>query len=276
MAHDDEFLDLVDDPGHPVLEPGNPADAALLTLMAQVAVSDGTVDDRELAFLQRVLPNRDRAALKDWAIRAGGQAIDLRAFARALRTPEERWKGLRFAVRMAWKDGVLHDEERGFLGRLVEALELPDGSLERALNDISGRGAKVIQAKRITAAFHGIRWDSVDWAEGGLEDDLAAVVPKGATAVIRVGIDDVEALGLYQEGIAARFQEGAAWLPWNEIVTYTRGASLGVAVRLHTEESSWTLSDFRLAGVGLLLDRIYGASSRPSSPPPRVELLRGE
>ena len=69
-----------------------------------------------------------QATLEDWGHAVTGpvgtlgeaealarEASPAVAVARALPTAEERWKGLRFAARMAWKDGELQDEERSFL-----------------------------------------------------------------------------------------------------------------------------------------------------------------
>jgi uncharacterized tellurite resistance protein B-like protein len=276
MARVDEFLELVDDPRRPAIRPGHPADAALLALLAHVAFADGDVDDTELSFLSRVLPDRDPEALRRWAGDEGARPFDLAAVARALPAVEERWKALRFAVRMAWKDGTIAPEERALLARLVRALGLPADALDRVLGDLFGRGAGTVDAARITQAFNSLRWDAVDWGDGPLQGDVAAVVPADATAVLRIGIDGIEVAGLYEQGLACAFREGTRWIPWGDIVTYTRVPTLGAAVQLHTEDGrAWTLSDFRLNGMGLLLDRIFGGD-RPSAPAPKVERLRGE
>jgi uncharacterized tellurite resistance protein B-like protein len=277
MARVDEYLELVDDPRRTSLHPGNPADGALHALLAHVAFADGAVTDHELEFLQRVLPGRDPIALRAWAVEAGARPLDLRAVARVLPSVEERWKGLRFAIRMAWKDGTVGREERDVLGRLVEALGLPEGALDRVLGELCGRGDAAIEPARIEDALSKLQWDSVDLAEGPLCDELARVAPPTAEGVVVIRLDGVEVLGLYREGLVGWFREGAAWLPWRDIVTFTRMPTLGAAVQLHTEDGrAWTLADFRLSGLGALLDRIYAGERKPASPRPRVERLRGE
>ncbi len=277
MARVDEFLQLVDDPNRPALDPGIPADDALLSLLTHVAFSDGRVDDSELAFLARVLPDRDPEALREWAMRAGATPLDGEALARALPTPEDRWKGLRFAVRMAWKDGRLAEEEHALLANIVAALDLPPNALQRALGEVNGRGAASIDPARLLAAFQALHLDAVDWSEGPLLGDLAATVPEGATPVLRVGLDGIEFVGLYKEGICGRFREASRWVPWKDVITYTRVTTIGAAMRLHTEDGGvWTLADFRLSGIGTLLDRVFAEAPQKKSAAPKIEQVRGE
>ena len=72
-----------------------------------VLLNGQPLPDAEVEFLSRVLPGRDPDALRQWAITMGSRPFDYRVVAKVLPTEEERWKGLRFAARMAWKDGVL-------------------------------------------------------------------------------------------------------------------------------------------------------------------------
>jgi hypothetical protein len=276
MARVDEFLQLVDDPDRAALEPGNPADAALLSLLTHVAFSDGRVDDSELRFLARVLPDRDPEALRRWAIDSGSRPLDPAALARALPTPEERWKGLRFAVRMAWKDGRLVDAEKELLANIVQALQLPPTALARALSEISGKGVARIESARMKEAWRALDFDALESSEGPLESDLAEGVPEEAMPVIRIALDGVECVGLYEEGICARFVEGTGWIHWKDVVAHTR-LPLGGALQLHTEDgSSFTLADFRLSGLGTLLDRLFAPAAPKKSAAPKIEQVRGE
>jgi tellurite resistance protein len=242
------------------LDATRPADAALLALLAAVAFADGEVDDDEVQFLKRVLPGRTDAALRQWAKAAGARPLKLEAIARALPSMEERWRALRFTVRMAWKDGTLHAGEKDLLEQLCVALEMPPDALARALAELSGRGAATVDPQRIVAQFKELKWDSIDWAEGPVLGPLRKHVPAGCVGVLRVGVDGIEVMGFYREGILASFREGDAFLPWKDIVTFTRAATLGAAVELHTEDGRrYSLPDFRLAGIGQLLDRLYAA-----------------
>lgn len=259
----------------PPLDPSKPADAALLSLLAHIAFADGTVDDDELAFLARVLPGRQPEALRTWARQAGGRPLNFDGIALALPTGEERWRALRFTVRMAWKDGSLAPEERDLLEDLCAALEMPEGALERVLAEVSGRGGATIDPDRILQAFQAMRWDAVDWAKGPVSGPLHKLAPLGAVGVVRVGLDGIEVLGLYREGIVASFREGDAFLAWRDIVTFTRFATLGSSVELHTEDGRrYTLLDFRLSGIGALLDRLFSGAPKKAGAAPVIHVVK--
>jgi hypothetical protein len=275
MARVDEYLALLRGESNS-LETGHPADDAMLALLVHVAFSDGHVDDHELAFLQRVLPGRDEESLRTWVQAACADPIDLIAVAKALPTQDERWKGLRFASRMAWKDGYLAVEEQSLLERLADALALPDGAVERTLQETAPRSTP-LEADKIIAALQSMKWSAVQLAGGDLaSDDLKEVVPAGAKMVCRVGLENVEMLAVFDHGVVARFREGISFLPWDDIVTYTRGFGLGTSVQLHTEDGQrHTLVDSRLSGIAVLLDRLFGLE-REKGEPPVVELMRGD
>ena len=84
MPRVDDYLNLVDDPKRHGFTPGHPADDALIALLAHMAFSDGEVHERELDFLQRVLPGRHGADLRMWAMAAGARPLDLDAVAAAV------------------------------------------------------------------------------------------------------------------------------------------------------------------------------------------------
>ena len=77
MPRVNDYLDLVDTPSRQGLTPGDPADDALIALLAHVAFTDGEVDEQELDFLEKVLPGRDREELLAWAETAGSVPLDL-------------------------------------------------------------------------------------------------------------------------------------------------------------------------------------------------------
>lgn len=270
---------MADDPTPQALDANKPEDAALLALLASIAFADGEVDDDEVAFLKRVLPGRTDAALRQWAKAAGARPLKLEAIARALPTPESRWRALRFTVRMAWKDGTLDPAEKNVLENLCAAFELPGDALRRALAELSGRGAATVDPQRIVAQFKQMKWDAIDWAEGPVLGPLKKHAPPGAVGVLRIGVDGIEVMGFYREGIVASFREGDAFLPWKDIVTFTRAATLGAAVQLHTEDGRrYSLPDFRLAGIGQLLDRLYAgeATASTAAAPTIVQLTESE
>lgn len=273
----DDYLGLVDDPGRRALTPGHPADDALLALLVHVAFSDGDVDEREIAFLQRVLPGREHDAMVTWVKQVGAHPLDLAAVAAALPSAEERWKGLRFAARMAWKDGAIQEEERALLARLAQGLELGPRAVDRVLAEMQGRVGGKVPADKIAEAADKVTWNAVQVLDEPVVGPIAEVARQDERPVRVIALDDVVVMALYPEGLAAHFMEGTAFLAWQDLVTYTRVPTFGAAVQLHTEDGRiWTLVDARLRGLTLLLDRLFGAERREATRKPSVVQVRGE
>ena len=70
----------------------------------------------------------------------------------------------------------------------------------------------------------------------------------------------------------------AQFIPWDDLVSYSRSFALGETLLLHTEDGrSYTVVDARLGGLALVLDRIMGSEAPserpPPSNPPVVELI---
>lgn len=276
MTRVDDFLDLVDNPARHALTPGHPADDALLALLVHVAFSDGEVDDAELDFLQRVLPGRDRGQLAAWVAQVGATPLNIRAVAQALPTEDERWKGLRFAARMAWKDGTIEAEERSMLAGLARGLDLGLDAVDRVLAEMQGRVGDRVDPTRLAEAVDGVPWASVQILDEAVSGTIAEAAPRGVQLCRAVALDDVVVAALYAEGLSAHFLEGTAFVTWNDLVTYTRVSTMGAAVQLHTEDGrTWTLVDSRMRGLALVLDRLFGAQ-RARAPKPEVVQLRGE
>lgn len=262
------------------LTPGRPADDALLSLLVSMARTNERMHEREIEFLhtlRRDLP--DRAAVEAWA-RSHTRHVDLHALAAAFATPDEQWKVLRYAARMAWKDGTVEDSERTLLTDLAEVLQLPPGAAERVLREMEPDRGQTFTADRIRACLlRDLHWDAVQLAAGALvSEDLIGVSPPNLEIIARVGLEKVEVMALATQGLVARFREGAAFLPWKQLVTYTRERGLGEALRLHTEDGrSFTLVDSRLAGLAFFLDRLFDPlGGNRETPPPKIDTLRGE
>jgi len=278
MARIDDYLDLVADPDADALVSGDAADDALVALLAHVAFADGDVDDRELDFLERVFPGRERGALREWAIEAGAAELDLAAVADALPSPDERWTGLRFAAHMAWKDGVLTDEEMAFLASLARYLALPEGALDQVIAETVSRTTRPTDPRRVREALAAVKWRAVQSDELALTGDLVDIVPPGAQGIGRVGVEQVEMLGFYDRGLVGRFREGHGFLPWDDIVAYNRVPTMRASVVLRTESGrAWTLVDHRLTGLTTFFDRLFAedAVDTPAAPPV-IRQLRGE
>jgi uncharacterized tellurite resistance protein B-like protein len=265
------------------LVPGRAADDALLSLLASMACSDGTVHDKELEFLQLVrkdLP--DREAVERWARTHAGQGRpkDLSQLSMRILTPDDRWKTLRFAARMAWKDGEIAGSEQQFLRDLSNALSLPEMAVDRVLREMQPDDGQRFTAERILRTLLDVHWDAVQLASGNLvSEDLLGVSPPRLEVVARVGLEKVEVMALTTQGLVARFQEGPSFLPWHELVTYTRQRGLGEGLKLHTEDGrSFTLVDQRLAGLALVLDRLLDEErNQPRDQSTlKIDTLRGD
>lgn len=240
------------------LEPGRPEDDALLMLLASMACSDGEIHERELDFLSKLRPDlgsRDEVA--QWTLQ-NARPVDLSWLAGIIRRPDHQWKTLRYAARMAWMDGELAAEERRDLEALAHALQLPDGSVDRVLREMSPDDGERFTPDRILRTLMESHWDAVQLAAGQLTSpDLVAVSPPNHEVVARVGLERVEVLALCTQGIVGRFQEGAAFVAWGDLVTTTYEPGLGSAVCLHTESGQqFTLVDQRMSGLAGLLHRL--------------------
>jgi hypothetical protein len=135
--------------------------------------------------------------------------------------------------------------------------------------------------ERLLQTLMAVHWDAVQLASGDLcSEDLHAVTPATSEIVARVGLEKVEVMALCTDGVVARFREGAAFLGWHELVTYTRERALGESVRLHTEDGrAFTLVDQRLSGLTVFLDRLLDLSDGkrvPRGDAPKVDTIRGE
>ncbi|MEZ4236894.1 MAG: TerB family tellurite resistance protein [Myxococcota bacterium] len=279
MAKLDDELELASGGGFVL---GREADEAMLSLLASMACSDGAVHPDELAFLGTLRRDLSPADLEAW-VRTHARPRHLQQLPEAIRSPDDRWKTLRFAARMAWKDGEIAGSEQDFLRQLAGVLELPASAVDRVLSEMKPDDGHMFAPERILRALLDVHWDSVQLASGGLvSEDLVGVSPPTAEVVARVGLEKVEVMALCTTGIVARFREGPSFLPWPELVTYTRERGLGAALRLHTEDGrSYTLVDARLAGLALVLDRLMDREeARQGDPsaanPPKIDTLRGE
>lgn len=275
--HDVTLDDTLELEAGSTLQVGRPADDALLGLLASMAFSDGDVHASELDFLVKVRPDLTRDEVHAWAI-THDSPIDPDAIAAVVVDADDRWKVLRFAGRMAWKDGELAKEEHELLDSLAEAMELPAGAVDRVLREMAPDDGKRFTGNRLLRMLMDVRWDAVQLAGGALiSEDLRAVLPDGAELVARVGLDKVEVMAITTGGMLGRFQQGAAYIGWGELVTYTRSFGLGASIQLHTEDGRvYTLVDSRLSGIGPLLDRLLESRPEPSGTAPKVETLRGE
>lgn len=273
MRRLDAVVELLDSHAGSRLKPGTPSDDALLELLGHMAIRDDVFDDAEIALLDRVLPDWNATTLHAWLGQVAATELDLDHIAEALATDDQRWTAIRFVARMAMADQVLDDAERAFLDELAEALELPPDTVDRVLAELD---SPVIDVERLTRILDEMTWGAVDFGQGDVRsEDLMTILPAERTPVRRVGVDGAEVMGLYAEGLAARFLEGVTFLRWEDIVATSRGAGLETTVRLHTEDGRiWSLVDARLGGVGRLLERLRAVPQREVTNPPIIEKVQ--
>jgi|JI10StandDraft_1071094.scaffolds.fasta_scaffold550247_2 uncharacterized tellurite resistance protein B-like protein len=272
MPLESDVLHILESYAGSAIRVGEPADDALLQLLVRMAFADGTIDEGELAMLRGVLPLPDDDALRSWIQRTLYAAPDFSHLAEAFDTDDRRWLALRFAARMAARDGRLADPEHHLLEALAADLHLPPRALDRVLREMHGPPPELLEPEALRGLLDGLNWDATMAAEGGVaSDDLLGVVPAGARPVLRVGVDQAEVLGIYCEGVAGRFLEGPAFLTWRSIVGCGRGEGLESSVRLYTDDGRiWSLIDARLGAIRLLIDRLYRAGDEPTSRPAPV------
>lgn len=259
--------------------PSDPSDEALLALLAAVASSDGDVHEREIDLLARLFPDRPRDALRAEAERRRRSSpMDLLQIADQFGSVDRRLTGLRFAARMAWRDGTLEPAERSLLDQLAAAMDLPPTAVERVLREMRPDLRERLAPDRILRVVQELHWDAVQLASGPIvSPDLAAMLPSDAEVVARVGLDKIEVAGLCTTGIVGRFQDGPAFVAWTDLVSWGRDGALASGARLVTEDGhEYLLVDARLAGICALFDRLLDDRERRRAAPPVFERVRGE
>jgi hypothetical protein len=260
------FLRLIDRPDLPPLEPGDPADPALWGLLVALASDDGRVTADERALLARVRPDLKGPALDGWIASLGTAGLDLAALRALAADADTALDVLRLAARIVALDGDVADGELGQMARIASALGLPATAPRSVLGEVVAEGGPVEPAT-VRDALRNMWWDVLLPSRDPLESDLERVVPASASLLcsIRLGDDEIAALCL--EGIAARWDGGASYVPWDQIAAYTRVPVSGASFHLRTRAGAdHTMTDPRLRDVGALLDLVHGRQPHDSDP----------
>jgi hypothetical protein len=266
MSRVHAYLRLIDDPASTLL-PASAAelgdDRALLALLVHLAFADGIVEGDEFALLQRVRPELSPTDLMAWTMEASGEPMDWDALDTALPEAEDRWAGLRFAARMVCLDGSVTGEELESLREVARYLGLDERSVRRAVDEVVA-SVEAASPEALAEALRNMLWDDLVPDRDDPESELAAVLPTDGDFLCRVlvhgedGADDEEMGAVLREGLALRFDDGPAFIPWSSIQRYTRVPVPGAAFHLHTDDGHRAVSDPRLRDLGKLLDVIYG------------------
>ena len=95
--------------------------------------------------------------------------------------------------------------------------------------------------------------------------ELGAVVPGDAEHVATMLYGDDEVAALYLDGFAAFFEDGARFVRFADIATYTRVPVPGASFHVHTEKEHLKIADGGLRELGQLLDFLYGRDLIPDA-----------
>jgi len=268
MSRVDDYLALIDDPDAPALELGHPADGPLLGLLVHLAYSDGRVQEDEVALLALVRPDLNRDELLNWAGEESLTPFDMSTLREIAATNTGRRNILRFAARMVCLDGDVAEEEVWSLQQLAVVLGLPDDAPEGVVNEIVARGGE-ISRDRVAQSLRNMLWRELIPQRDDLGEALAGLAPSDTDPVCVITLDDEEVAGLFYEGLAAHFDDGPAWIAFDDVDSYTRVPVPGAAFHLHTRDGRHlSMSNPRLRDLGALFDFIYG---RTSPEPPELQ-----
>ena len=101
-------------------------------------------------------------------------------------------------------------------------------------------------------------WGALQVAGGPMESDLQKLCPADEHPIVRLGLERQEVAAIFGNGMVVRALEGPAFIRWSEFVAYTRVATLGASLQIHTESGrTWTLVDTRLRGLSSFFDRLF-------------------
>lgn len=250
MSRLNDWIQLLDDPGH-VLEGSHPSDAPLTAMLVHLAFADGVVQDDELAFFERLMPGLSPSEVGRRVEALAVRPVDLAAIDGLVATPEDRHALLAAAARMVGLDGAVATEEVVHLHRIIDHLGLDRDTLRRALDEVVAPGGPVSPAQVTDAVAHQ-PWDHLIVLPG-------AEGPQGGALIVlaRPGRGDPE-VAVYADALWAHFASGPGWVPWADIVSYTRLPVRGRAFHVRTDAADHTLVDASFRDLGRLLDRVYG------------------
>ncbi len=264
MPRVDAYLALIDDPERPPLDLEHPQDAPLLSLLIALAHSDGEIRDEELALIERICPHRAGPELRAWVEAQGDAALDLRTLANAFPDPVDRWNLVRLATRMMCIDGDIAPEEKEVLADLAAALGLDPGAPDRAVREVVAHGGAV-SAERLRSSLRNMLWRRARPTADPPSGPVAAAAPSCTTPIATVLLDGEAVAAVYLEGLAAQFESGVHFVPWDAIRTYTRVPVPGASFHLKTDDLHLKMSEPRMRDIGALLDYVFGRERIPDA-----------
>ena len=114
-----EFIAVLEDPALPRCQVGGEQAEMLRTLLVHLFFIDLHLDKRELALLERVLPEGNQG---EYVKQVASRKLDLDRLAALFPDPEDRADVITLAEHAAWGDDKVARREQDLLDRLVEKL----------------------------------------------------------------------------------------------------------------------------------------------------------
>lgn len=261
MSTIDELLELIGDPEREVEQPPLAEDDPLMGLLVHLAFSDGVLADDELALLARLRPDLGTHGVRDWLDGFDHDTFDARMVAAA---GHDGRKVLQLATRMICMDGDVAAEEVTILEDLAEAFQMDEEAPERAVAEVVATGG-ALPEERVMASLRNMLWRQLEPTRDEPSGELGAVVPGDAEHVATMLFGEDEVAALYLDGFVAWFEDGARFLRFQDIVTYTRVPVPGASFHVHTEKEHLKIADGGLRELGQLLDFLYGRDLIPDA-----------
>lgn len=261
MSTIDALLELIGDPERRAAEPLIAPDDPLMDLLVHLAFSDGVLADDELALLVRLRPDQTVHQVREWLQRFDHGTFDARAVAAAGHPP---FKVLQLATRMVCMDGDVAKEEIVILEDLAEAMHLDEEAPKRAVDEVVAPGG-ALPEERVLASLRNMLWRKLEPTRDEPSGELGAAIPGDAEHVATMLHGNDEVAALYLDGFAAYFEDGARFVRFDEIETYTRVPVPGASFHVHTLKEHLKIADGRMRELGQLLDFLYGRDHIPDA-----------
>jgi hypothetical protein len=267
MSRVDEYLALIDDPSAPSLVQSHPDDEVLTRLLLHLALADGIVEADEMALLMRVRPDLSHDEIVAWAISSADETFDPNALAAIATSPDDALNALRFAARMVCLDGDIAADEVRSLEALASAMSLPAQTTSAVIDEIVARGGEITR-ERVAESLRNMFWRDLIPVRDDVSPELSEAVPDGLQPVCVLTHEDRQVGVLLFEGLAAVFDQGIAWVPFDQMASYTRVPVHGAAFHLHLEDGRHlSMSEKEMRDIGGLFDYLCGrAEVAPMDP----------
>ena len=147
------------------------------------------------------------------------------------------------------------------LETLTQAVGLQPEAAAMAINEIVAQSGEITR-ERVSSSLRNMLWRHLVPERAEVAPALAEVCPEDLEPVCVLTLDDEQVGVLCFDGLAARFDQGAAWFSFHELGSYTRVPVYGAAFHVRTAGGQHlSMSDPRMRDIGALFDFIYGRTT---------------